>query len=132
MNYFTCEGIFSKLYKYHVRLLIHFTGLKPLNLSYYLYKSLDKMVEKVQHRISDHQASLFHHALIKIIVLHKLAQMNITWETFIHSNVFLSSASQPTSQSTPSTPSKHTQRVQETHFWHNKSNLLKTCHLENL
>ena len=47
MRYFTCEGRFSRFYKYHVRLLMHFTGVKILNLPYYLYKSLDKMVEKV-------------------------------------------------------------------------------------
>jgi len=63
MKYFTCEGRFSRLYKYHV------TGVKTLNLSYYLYKILAKMEEKVQHRQSDHQTNVFHHALIKIIVL---------------------------------------------------------------
>ena len=83
MKYFTCEGRFSRLYKYHVRLLMHFTGVKPLNLFYYLYKILAKMAEKVQHRESDHQAILFHHALIKFIFLHQLVDNNITWETFI-------------------------------------------------
>lgn len=50
MKYFTCEGIFSRLYKYHVRLLMNFTRVKPLNLSYYLYKGFNRMAKKVQHR----------------------------------------------------------------------------------
>ena len=36
MKYFTCEGIFSRLYQYHVRLLMHFTATRSLNLSNYL------------------------------------------------------------------------------------------------
>lgn len=47
MKYFTCEGRFSIFYKYHVIFIMHFTGVKPLNLAYYLYKSLAKMEEKV-------------------------------------------------------------------------------------
>ena len=37
MKYFTCEGRFSRLYSYHIRLLMHFTRIKMLYLSYYLY-----------------------------------------------------------------------------------------------
>jgi len=70
MKYFTCEGSFSATYKYHVRLLTHFTNVKPLNLPYYLYRNLGKMAKKVQNKMNDHEASLYHHALIKIIVLH--------------------------------------------------------------
>jgi len=70
MKYFTCEGRFSKLYQYHIRLLMHFTSMKLLNLPNYLYSRLVKMDEKVHSKGRDHQASLFHHALIKVIVLH--------------------------------------------------------------
>ena len=31
MNYFTYEGLCSRLYSYHVRLLMHFTRLNMLN-----------------------------------------------------------------------------------------------------
>jgi len=47
IEYFTCEGIFSRFYKYHVIFIMQFTGVKPLNLSYYLYKSLAKMEDKL-------------------------------------------------------------------------------------
>lgn len=50
MKYFSCEGRFSRLYKYHVRSLMHFTGTKLLNLHFYLFRSLSKMEEKVQHK----------------------------------------------------------------------------------
>ena len=32
MKYFTCKGIFSRLYTYHIRLLMHFTRVKMLNI----------------------------------------------------------------------------------------------------
>ena len=43
MKYFTCEGRFSRLYSYHIRLLMHFTRVKMIHLPYYLYMSIDKM-----------------------------------------------------------------------------------------
>jgi hypothetical protein len=42
--FFTCEGRFTRVYQYHIRLLMHFTGRKPLNFPYFLYRSLGKMV----------------------------------------------------------------------------------------
>ena len=47
MKYFTCEGIFYKFYRYHIRLLMHFTSTKSLDFPHYLYRSLIKMNEKV-------------------------------------------------------------------------------------
>jgi hypothetical protein len=35
-RYFTCEGKFDKVYQYHKRILMHFTGKNPLNLPFYL------------------------------------------------------------------------------------------------
>ena len=37
MRYFTCEGRFSKLYTYHIRLLMHFTRVRMLNIPYFLF-----------------------------------------------------------------------------------------------
>ena len=47
MKYFTCEGRFSRLYSYHIRLLMHFTVVKFLNIPHYLFRSIDKMGYKV-------------------------------------------------------------------------------------
>jgi hypothetical protein len=35
-KYFTCEGRFDKVHPYHIRLLMHFTGKNPLNLTFLL------------------------------------------------------------------------------------------------
>jgi len=72
MKFFTCEGIFSRIYQYHIRLLMHFTTVKSLNLSNYLYRSLTKNSERVQLKGKGNYPSLFHHSLIKVIVLHQL------------------------------------------------------------
>ena len=50
MKYSTCEGRYSRLYSYHIILLMHFTRVKMLHLPYYLYRSLDKMSYVVQRR----------------------------------------------------------------------------------
>lgn len=50
MKYFTYEGRYSRVYTYHLRLLIHFTGVKALDLPYYLYRSIMKMYPVFQMR----------------------------------------------------------------------------------
>lgn len=50
MKYFTCEGRFSRLYYYHIRLLMHFNMVKMLHLPYYFYRSIDKISYIVQKR----------------------------------------------------------------------------------
>ena len=89
MKYFTCEGRFSRLYSYHIRFLMHFTRVKMLHLPYYLYRSIDKMSYIVQKRDYPPQMqSLFHHSLIKMVVLHQLQQKGIPWEVSIAHEVF--------------------------------------------
>jgi len=89
MKYFTCEGSFSRLYSYHIWLLMHFTRVKMLNMPYYLYRSIEKMSFITQNKYYDHQMqSIFHHSLIKMIVLHYLDQLNIAWDTFISNEIF--------------------------------------------
>ena len=89
MKYFSYEGRYSRLYSYHVRLLMHFTRVKMLNLPYYLYRSIEKMPFIVRRRNPSQQMqSLFHHSLIKMVVLHQLEQQGIPWEVFIAHEVF--------------------------------------------
>jgi hypothetical protein len=71
-RYFTCEGRFDRVYQYHVRLLMHFTGKSPLNLPFYLYRSLGKMADKVQARADQLKSSLFHFSLVKMLVVEEL------------------------------------------------------------
>ena len=41
--YITCEGRYNGLMIYHFKLMNYFTGRSPLNLHFYLLKSLTKM-----------------------------------------------------------------------------------------
>ena len=42
MKYFSCEGRFSRLYSYHIRLLMHFTRVRMLHIPYYIFVALKK------------------------------------------------------------------------------------------
>lgn len=106
MKYLTCEGGFNRLYQYHIILLMHFTSKKPLNLPNYLFRSLVKMTKKVQSKIRDHQASLFHHALFKVIFLHQLTWIKMSWEAFLEATALLHFYNQSKSQISPSSSSR--------------------------
>ena len=54
IKYFTCEWRYSRAYSYHIRLLMHFTRVKLLNLPYYIYRSIDKMASVVKKRSYAH------------------------------------------------------------------------------
>jgi len=43
MKYITREGKFSRLYTYHIRLLMNFTRVKMLNIPYFLFRNIEKM-----------------------------------------------------------------------------------------
>jgi len=43
MKYFTCKSRFSRLYTYHIRLLMHFTRVRMLNIRYFLFRNIEKM-----------------------------------------------------------------------------------------
>ena len=46
--YITCEGRYNRPMIYHFKLMNHFTGRSPLNLPFYLHKSLTKMAHRVR------------------------------------------------------------------------------------
>lgn len=102
MKYFTFEGGYSRLYKYHMKLLMNFTSVQQINLSYYLYKSLIKMGEKAITLGGNHYTSLFHHGLVKVLVCHQLAQENLSWDHFSSSTFPPSSSTKSSDETTPS------------------------------
>ena len=51
-RYFTCEGRYHKVYSYHFKLLLHFTGIISLDFPFFLFRSLVKMADKVQMKNS--------------------------------------------------------------------------------
>ena len=67
--YFTCEGSFNIIYQYHIRLLFHFTSKDLVNLPFYLFRSIRKMVDRVQAKSKAVDTSVFHSGLIKILVM---------------------------------------------------------------
>ena len=70
------------VYSYHLRLLLHFVGKRSLDFPFYLYRSLAKMSDKVQDKKEGNETSLFHHGLIKILVLEELKRLGRGWSSF--------------------------------------------------
>lgn len=89
IKYFTCEGRFSQLYAYHIRLLMYFTRIRMMNIPYFMFRNIEKMAHIVKRKPYPQQLySIFHYSLIKIVVLHQLNLLNMPWETFISHEMF--------------------------------------------
>ena len=89
MRYFTCEGRFSRLYSYHIHLLMYFTRVRMMNIPFFMCRNIEKMVPIVQRKNpAQPLKSIYHYALIEIIVMHQLAQQGIPWEDFISRDFF--------------------------------------------
>jgi hypothetical protein len=58
----------------------------PLNMSHYLLCSLYKMSKRFKHEKAD--SSLFHHSLIKLIIVHHLSLSGNSWKAFLSGNGF--------------------------------------------
>ena len=60
-----------------------------MNIPYFMYRNIERMMIFVQKKSPTQQhRSIYHYALIEIIVLHQLAQQGITWEDFISRDFF--------------------------------------------
>lgn len=81
MRYFTCEGRFSRLFFYHIRVLMHFTRVQMMNIPFFMCRNIEKMVPLVQRKSPAQQhRSIYHYGLIQLVVIHQLAQQGIPWE----------------------------------------------------
>lgn len=76
-KYFTCEGRFHMVYQYHFRLLLHFIDKQSLDIPFYLFKSLGNMDVRVQAKPDVSSTSIFHHGLIKLLVIEELNRLNM-------------------------------------------------------
>lgn len=84
MRFFTCEGIFSRLFFYHIRVLMHFTWVRMMNIPFFICRNIERMVPLVQRKSPAQQhRSLYHYGLIQLVVMHQLVQHGIPWEEFI-------------------------------------------------
>ena len=86
--YITYEGMYNKVMIYHFKLMNHFIGRSPLNLPFYLHKSLTKMAHQVKAHPTKIAGRLSHHGLIKLIVQELLQRKNIAWTYFLFWNEF--------------------------------------------
>jgi hypothetical protein len=82
-KYFTCEGRFDKVHPYHIRLLMHFTGINPLNLPFFLCQIMGKMEDNVQDKDDQPRNNLFHFSLIEMLVIEELRNLNTEWNYFM-------------------------------------------------
>jgi hypothetical protein len=57
-------------------------GEKPMNMPYYLHKSLSKMSEFIRKKKRP-ETSLYHKGLIMMIINAELERMRISWSTFM-------------------------------------------------
>jgi hypothetical protein len=80
----TCEGRYYVFKAFHFRLLAHFQFNKPLNFPFYFLKSLEKISSKVLKNVANPHNSLFHHGLIKFLIITELIEKGKTWDEFIH------------------------------------------------
>ena len=75
-RYFTYDGRFNMVYQYHIRMLLHFKGKEPMNLPFYIFRSIGKMFDKVQSKSKKVDTSVFHSGLIKMLVMEDLRKTN--------------------------------------------------------
>jgi hypothetical protein len=64
---------------------MHLNGDYPLNLPYFLLKSLEKMSKRVQLHPATTTSSLFHQVLIKTLVVSDLREVQKPWSWLIQS-----------------------------------------------
>ena len=74
----TCEGKFNVLKSCYLCLLAHFANQQFLNFPFYFLKSLEKMLSQVRKNAVKPKGSLYHHRLIKLLILHQLKERNHT------------------------------------------------------
>lgn len=86
-KYITREGHFELIFLFHMRLLGQFRD-DHIKLPYFLTMSLIKMSMAAQDRASNIEEILYHHGLVKIIMLEVLQKHSKTWEAFLQENGF--------------------------------------------
>jgi len=88
-QYITCEGRYQRLYRYHLRFLLHLTGERQMNLPFYLIKDLTKISAKIQKNPLAIDSSLAHHSLITMIVFDQIIKTGVSIRSFLNDSGFL-------------------------------------------
>jgi hypothetical protein len=84
-QFVTCEGRYGLVFLYHLWLLMNFMGY-PLNMPHYFLRSLYKMSKRFKLKKVD--SILFHHNLVRLIVIHHLNLHGDNWQAFLSRNGF--------------------------------------------
>lgn len=85
-----------------------------MNIPYFMCRNIEKMTTLVQRKPPHQQYNnIYHFALIKIVVLHQLSLLNVSWDDFISHEVFTSPQVTPSVFHEVGGPS-HQQEVHET------------------
>ena len=92
-KYITSEGHFSPTFIYHLWLLSHLVKDQKLSLPFYFLKSLTKMDSKCKGLGEISETHLFHHDLIKLLVIHVLQKTRQSWDQFLRFEGFEASGS---------------------------------------
>ena len=74
----TCEGKFTVFKACHFRLLAHFVNQQFLNFPFYFLKSLENMSNQVKKNTVNPMVILYHHSLIKLLIMHQLKKRHQT------------------------------------------------------
>ena len=88
-QYITCEGRYKRLYKFHLRFLLHLTGEQQMNLPFYLIKDLTKISTKIQKNPMAIDSSLAHHSLITMIVFNQVVKTGLSIRSFLNDAGFI-------------------------------------------
>ena len=79
-KFITCEGRFSIIYLYHIKLLQHLRGDCEINMPYFLLQSFSKMAKAIQKQGRNIEKSLYHCGFIKMIIIYELQKKILTWQ----------------------------------------------------
>jgi hypothetical protein len=82
-KYFTCEGRFDRIHPHHIRLLMHFIGRRPLNIPFFLHRSLQEMVDNIRVETNQPKKKLSHVSEIKLLIVVELRRLGNNWVSFL-------------------------------------------------
>jgi hypothetical protein len=71
---------------YHLKLLLHFEGGPRIDIPHFLRMSLNKMVRGVKSTYKKLENSLYHHGLMKLMVVHALIKQGRSWKQLLQQN----------------------------------------------
>jgi hypothetical protein len=75
-KFLTCEGRYAVTFLYHLRLLLNSKGGPQIELPHFIWMSLNKMVRGVKSASKKPETSLYHHGMMKLLVVHELRKID--------------------------------------------------------